>query len=254
MRADPVSAASAVLDKDSPKPLYVQLEEVLRAELAAGTYGANHMIPSEVELSRRFGVSRMTARGVVTQLVREGLLHRVQGKGTFVVEPKIEARSLAYQGIREQLESMGYFTATKVLEFKRVKADPRLAGTFDVPEGEPLRFVKRVRSVEDGPISLHLSYIPEALCPGLTVDRMEEEQLCVILAGSYSLTAATVVETLESTQATAAEARALGVDRRFPLLLLTDSYRSVGGRVFEHSKVLFRGDKIKLRFEYHNAA
>jgi GntR family transcriptional regulator len=250
----PVGAAPTGLDKDSPKPLYAQLEEVLRAQIVGGAYGANHMIPSEVELSRRFGVSRMTARGVVLQLVREGLLHRVQGKGTFVLEPKIEARSLAYQGIREQLESMGYFTQTKLLEFKRIAADPRLARTLDVPEREPLRFVKRLRLVKDSPISLHLTYIPEALCPGLTSDRMEDEQLCVILAENFNLTSATVIETLESTQATAAEARALGVERRFPLLLLTDTYRSAGGRVFEHSKVLFRGDKIKLRFEYRGAA
>ncbi|MDR1236737.1 MAG: GntR family transcriptional regulator, partial [Propionibacteriaceae bacterium] len=146
-----------VLQKNSPKPLYVQLEELLRAEIVGGAYGLNGMIPSELELSRRFSISRMTARAVVTQLVNEGLLHRVQGKGTFVVEPKIEARSLAYQGIREQLEAMGYSTTTELLEFKDVPADSRLAKILGVPLGEPLHFVKRLRSVDDVPISLHLS-------------------------------------------------------------------------------------------------
>jgi GntR family transcriptional regulator len=246
----PGDGGSAVLDKDGPKPLYRQLEELLRAQIVQGTYRPNQMIPSEVELSRTFGISRMTARAVVTQLVQEGLLRRAQGKGTFVVEPKIEAGSLAYRGIRQQLEAMGYSTTTQLLQFTTVPADVRSAGILNVPQGEPLFFVRRLRSVEGDPISLHLSYIPRALGPTLTDDRLEDEQLCVVLAEDFNLTSHSVVETLESTQATAAEARLLGVERRFPLLLLTDTHRSVSGRAFEHTKVLFRGDKVKLRFEY----
>ncbi|MDR3070056.1 MAG: GntR family transcriptional regulator [Propionibacteriaceae bacterium] len=243
-------SGNSVLLKDSPKPLYMQLEELLRAEIVSGEYTANQMIPSEVELSRRFGISRMTARAVVTQLVQEGLLHRVQGKGTFVVEPKIEAKSLAYQGIREQLESMGYSIDTKLLEFKTIPADVQLARVFSVPRDEPLLFVKRLRSVEGTPISLHTSYMPQALCPSVNQERLIDEQLCVILAQDYNLTASSVVETLESSQASTSEAKHLGVERRFPLLLLTDTYRAGSGRIFEHTKVLFRGDKVKLQFEY----
>ncbi|MDR1392497.1 MAG: GntR family transcriptional regulator [Bifidobacteriaceae bacterium] len=239
-----------VLQKNSPKPLYMQLEELLRAEIVGGAYGPDGMIPSEVELSRQFEVSRMTARSVVTQLVNEGLLHRVQGKGTFVVTPKIEAKSLAYTGIREQLEAMGYSISTRLVEFQSIAADPPLARAFGLPIGEPLFFAKRLRSADGAPISLHLSYVPRALAPALEPDRLEHEQLCVILAEDYSLTQRRVVETLESTQATTAEGKLLGVERRFPLLLLTDAYTAANGRVFEYTKVLFRGDKIKLRFEY----
>jgi GntR family transcriptional regulator len=244
---------TTVLQKNSPKPLYVQLQELLRAEIVAGTYGYSGMIPSELELSRRFEISRMTARAVDTQLVNEGLLHRVQGKGTFVVEPKIEAHSLAYHGIREQLESLGYAITTKLLEFKTIAADGQLAKVLGVPTGEPLLFAKRLRSADDVPISLHLSYIPQALAATLRPDRLESEQLCVVLAEDFSLSSANVVETLESAVASAAEAKLLGVERRFPLLLLTDSYRSANGRVFEYTKVLFRGDKVKLHFEYGSA-
>ncbi|MDR1790182.1 MAG: GntR family transcriptional regulator [Propionibacteriaceae bacterium] len=238
------------LRKDSPKPLYKQLEELLRAEIVSGVYGPNQMIPSELELSRMFGISRMTARAVVTQLVNEGLLHRVQGKGTFVIEPKIPTGPLAYQGIREQLESMGYSTSTALIEFHEIQADIQLARIFDVPVDEPLYFTKRLRNVEGTPISLHLSYVPKALAPTLTGDSLEAEQLCMVLANDFELTSASVTETLESVLATTAEARLLGVERRFPLLLLTDTHSSKTGRVFEYTKVLFRGDKVKLHFEY----
>ncbi|MDR0626495.1 MAG: GntR family transcriptional regulator [Bifidobacteriaceae bacterium] len=242
--------AAVTLKKNSPKPLYMQLDELLRAEILSGVYGQNGMIPSELELGRRFGVSRMTVRGVVTQLVNEGLLSRVQGKGTFVVEPKIEARSLAYQGIREQLEGMGYRTTTELLEFTTVPANAQHAKLLKVPTGEPLLFAKRRRAIGSTPISLHLSYIPQALAPSLERERLENEQLCVVLAEDFSLTSSKVVETLESTSASKAEAKLLGIQSGFPLLLLTDNYWAANGRIFEHTKVLFRGDRVKLSFEY----
>ncbi len=242
--------AVPVVQRNGPKPIYVQLADLLRADIVTGLYRPHEMIPSELELSRQHGISRMTARGVVTQLVNEGLLYRVQGKGTFVVEPKIRASSLAYRGIREQLESLGYSTDTKLVDFRTIAADHNLAQVFNVPEGEPLVFAKRLRSADGTPISLHLSYVPHSLAPTLAPDGLEDEQLCVILARDFSLEAGAVTETLESTQASAEEARLLGVDRQFPLLLLSDMYRTGSGRVFEFTKVLFRGDKVKLQFEY----
>lgn len=241
---------SDVVQKNGPKPIYLQLSERLRADVVAGRYQPNDVIPSELELSRRHGISRMTARAVVTELVNEGLLHRVQGKGTFVVEPKIPARSLAYRGIREQLESMGFATKTKLVDFRTEAANHQLATVFGVAVGEPLVFAKRLRLVDDKPISLHLSYVPEALAPTLGPDRLEDEQLCVILARDFALAAETVSETLESTLASTAEAELLGVEQLFPLLLLSDTYQAATGRVFEYTKVLFRGDKVKLQFEY----
>jgi GntR family transcriptional regulator len=238
------------LEKNSPRPLYAQLEEVLRADLFSKKYAPNEMIPSELELSRTYGVSRMTARAVVTQLVNEGLLRRVQGKGTFVIAPKISAKSLAYMGIREQLESLGYSTSTRLIDFKRISAGELVAKQLGVTVGDRLFFVKRLRLADSVPISLHLSYLPQALCPTLVPDNLETEQLCVILSRDFNLVSASTTETLESVVATTAEAKHLAVERRFPLLLLDDVHRTASNRAFEYTRVLFRGDKIKLHFEY----
>ena len=104
-----------VLEHDSAVPLYVQLEEILRAKISSGEWRPNQRIPSENELNKIYGVSRMTGRGVLTTLVNDGLLFRVQGKGTFVSPTKISTISPAYLGLREQLEAMGYETTTNLL-------------------------------------------------------------------------------------------------------------------------------------------
>ncbi|MDR3255336.1 MAG: GntR family transcriptional regulator [Synergistaceae bacterium] len=241
-----------MLDKSSPKPLYLQLEEILRTSIHNGEWEPNHAIPSEIELSRLYDVSRMTTRSVVTQLVNEGLLYRVQGKGTFVAEPKITTQSLAYMGVREQLERMGYQIETKLVDFSETKADARVSDILEVSAGDALYYIRRVRFADGKHISLHTSYIPQSLAPGLTDENLESEQLCVILKRQFGLDPASVSETLESVLANDKEADLLKIDRRFPLLMLEDVNKTASGKIFEYSKVLFRGDKIKLRFEYDN--
>ena len=100
-----------MLEKNSPKPLYQQLKDILVDAIDSEKWKANEKIPSENELSSIYGLSRMTVRSVLTDLVKEGLLYRVQGKGTFVAE-KIVTVSPSYIGIREQLEKMGFEVET----------------------------------------------------------------------------------------------------------------------------------------------
>lgn len=239
-----------MLDRNSPIPLYAQLEDVLRAAIIQREWEVNTAIPSEVELSKNYNLSRMTVRSVITTLVNEGLLYRVQGKGTFVAEPKIATKSLAYMGIREQLEEMGYETSTQLVNFDQIRADAYLSGIFSIPSGEPIQYIERVRSIKDDPISIHRSYIPARLCPGLTDEHLETEQLCVIMEREYGLKADHVSESLSAILANEREADMLLVEPRHPLLMLEDINRTSAGIAFEYSKVLFRGDKIKLHFEF----
>ena len=142
----PVSdVGSETLDRDASIPLYLQLAGLLRGRIERGEWQAGQKIPSENELNRLYGVSRMTARQVLAQLVNENLLFRVQGKGTFVAHPKISTRSPAYKGIREQLEGMGYAVATKVLADKIVPADEPVARALRIPVGERVHEIRRVR-------------------------------------------------------------------------------------------------------------
>ena len=175
----------------------------------------------------------------------------MQGKGTFVAHPKISTRSPAYKGIREQLEGMGYAVATKVLADKVVPADEPVARALQIPVGERVHEIRRVRLIaDDEPISLHTSYVPERLAPVLAVDDLVDRQLCVVLEEDHGLRMSKISEGLESTLPNAQEAKALKIRRTTPLLLLTHEIADPTGRLFEFSRILFRGDKLRLQFHY----
>lgn len=239
-----------MLDRNNPKPLYIQLEDILRTHIANGEWQPSQVIPSENELSKEYGISRMTVRSVITTLVKEGLLYRVQGKGTFVSTPKISARSPAYVGVREQLETQGYTINTKLVTFETIAASKKIGQLLNLPPFSDVLYIKRVRYADDEPVSIHESYIPKHLCTDFTHEKMQHEQLCNLLREHYNLTADSVHETLESILATDNEAKLLDIQKGYPLLLLKETSKTISGIVYEYSKIVFRGDKICLEFDY----
>lgn len=239
-----------VLERDSAVPLYVQLEQILSGKITGGEWQPNQRIPSENELNRMYGLSRMTVRGVLTKLVNDGLLLRVPGKGTYVAPAKISAVSPAYRGIREQLEALGYSTTTRLVSFDREAATSVVRDRLGLARGDEVYVVVRVRSVQGEPISLHRSHIPAALAPDLDQHDVVSEQLCVVLEKSYGLPMRHVHEQLEAVAVSANEAKQLDMHRGDPALLLHDVNADADERPFEYSSIVFRGDRLRLTFDY----
>ena len=239
-----------MLDRNSSIPLHTQMEELIKTHLNDGSWGCGDLIPSENELSREFGVSRMTVRNVITSLVHEGLLFRIPGKGTYVSEQKIQAKSLSYAGIREQLEKMGYEVSTKLLKAPEEVGTEKLCRIFGLPSKTLFVKLIRLRFIKGIPLSIHTSFVPAVWCPDLLEKDLENVQLCHLLNSEYNLQQIRTEETLESVAATAEEAAMLQIKAGHPLLLLTDTIYGEGNRPYEYAKVIFRGDRIKLSFEF----
>lgn len=238
-----------MLERNNPKPLYQQLHDILVDAIDSGRWGPNEKIPSENNLSTTYGLSRMTVRAVLTDMVKEGLLYRVQGKGTFVAE-KITTLSPSYIGIREQLEKMGYEVTTKIIECKTELCSSTVAKYLGIESGSSIFKIKRVRYIKGEPISIHISHIPPMYSDKLTPELLEKEQLCVLLNDFYGLQKKQVNETLESVLALNEESSLLNVEKGHPLLLLRDILYSEDGNPYEYTKVVFRGDKVKIKLHY----
>lgn len=238
------------LQRNSSVPLYAQLEAILRAQIATEEFLPDQRIPSENELNRMYGVSRMTARGVLTTLVNDGLLFRVPGKGTFVAPLKINTVSPAYRGIREQLEAMGYETSTQLLGAAVEDVPEWIRERLGLASSEAVYTIRRLRSLQGNPISLHHSYVPARLAPGLENLDVVNEQLCVVLESQFGLRMRKVAENLEAIAAGKQESKQLNIRLGAALLRLEDLIADGDGKPFEFSRIVFRGDKIRLSFTY----
>lgn len=238
----------------SNKSVHVQLEEQLRTRILNKEWEPGVAILSENEIARQYSVSRMTARSVITQLVGEGLVYRVPGKGTFVAEPQTVAQRGSFSCIREQLQQQGWSVSTRLLAAQKAPAPKKIAHALAIGEGEAVFEVCKVRSVENTPISLSTSYFPASLCPGLLDIDLENDNTCEILREHYGIVRSRIHETLESSIATFSEAESLGILPGHPLLLLWSQMISDEAKPYEYTKVLFRGDRIRLSFDYEDLA
>lgn len=238
------------LKKNTPTPLYQQIEEYIRNSINEGKYLPDQKIPSEAELMKMFSVSRITVRGACSRLVEDGVLYRVKGKGTFVSDNKITTTSLFYMGFREQLEQMGFETDTELLERKVVSASENVADHLNISKGDSVMLIMRLRKVSGNPVSLHYSYLPyDRFRELFSDDRLENEQLCVLIEEKYSIIPHRVVETLEAVLSDDETDEVFGPD--CPLLRLEDTMYGPDNSPYEYSRVVFRGDRVRLMYEFN---
>ena len=240
------------LNRADSTPLGTQLRNIIREKIRSGEWAPDTMIPSENKLSEMYGVSRMTVRGVITQFVSQGFLYRIQGKGTFVSDTKFEISGLQYSGLRKQLEEQGHSVSTELISCEKMQADEYIAEKLHIRAGDEIYRICRVRAANGVNLSYHESFVPVALCPNLEQKDLQNEQLCKIMNTDYLLQRGRVVETLESFTADRSKAGYLNVKPGFPLILLQDQLFTQDNIVYEFSSVYFRGDKMKIRIEYHD--
>ncbi|QQO08103.1 GntR family transcriptional regulator [Breznakiella homolactica] len=239
-----------MLDRQSALPLHTQFETIMRQKIEDEEWPINACIPSENEFSKIYGISRMTVRAVLNRLVDAGLLFRAQGKGTFVAEPKIISKPLVRYGIREQLEQMGYETSTKMISIEKIPATAKVSRILSIERGLDIFAVKRIRFIKEIPLSYHISYVPARHFPGLEEQDLENNQMCNVIEKNYNYPIQHRIETLEATTATTEEAWLLSVKPDFPLLLLENIVYTDRELPLEYSRIIFRGDRIKIKMEY----
>lgn len=234
-----------------PGPKYHRIKENLIQRMEQGMLLPGALIPPEPELCREFGVSRITVRKAIGDLVHEGKLYTVQGKGTYVAKPKLEERFVQRAfGIYEDMERRGLTLTTTVLRQEIIPAVENVAARLAMPLGAPVHVLERVRSVEGEKLLFSTTYIPETLCPGLINDDLSSGSLYRLLEQKYGLKIARGERRIEAVPAGQREARLLDLALASPLLLLDTIACCPDGQPFEYSRVLHRGDRTRIEVEF----
>jgi GntR family transcriptional regulator len=233
------------LDRRGGVPLYVQIREALSEEIAGMQPGS--AVATENELERRFGVSRITVRKAIDDLVVEGLLERQQGRGTFVRDRKLTHELNKITSWTEQLKTLGYEPGTTHAERAVVEPPRRVSNILRLGEGERVVRLRRLRLADNLPVSIMVNYLPEDLVPGLVDFGVEHESLYEHLESSYGLVPATAIDTVEAREADEQEAELLKIEPWSPVISVTRIGHLDDGTPLEVALVTSRGDKYQYK-------
>ncbi len=223
-----------MIDKESLIPLYVQVYEALRRRIAAREILPRQALPPEPELMKTFAVSRATVRSAVDLLLREGLVTREKGRGTFVAPPRHSYRFTTLTSFTEELLASGYRPSSRILDFSLRPAPPEVARMLGIPEGEEIIRLERQRFADGNAVGLNLSHLPHRLCPDLTADDIGGSSLYKVLEKKYGLYITKAHRDFETVKAERYEAELLGVTVGTPVLKLTGTVATAEGTVVDY--------------------
>jgi GntR family transcriptional regulator len=238
--------------KSNGIPLYVKVRETLRGEY--GQLPPKTVIPTELELMERFGVSRITLRKAIDDLVVEGLLERQQGKGTFTSSPKLTHELNAITSWTEQIRALGYSPRTAHKVCKEISAPTRVAHALNLSPLEKVFMLRRTRLAGEEPLSLMTNYIPSRMVPDIANECDKGESLYELLEKRYGLIPYRAIDTVETRSATDEEAELLGIEPWSPILLVTRLSYLRDGAPFELVSAISRGDRYQYRVTLHGRA
>ncbi|PTQ56648.1 MAG: putative transcriptional regulator of N-Acetylglucosamine utilization, GntR family [Candidatus Carbobacillus altaicus] len=238
-----------MLNKDTPIPLYYQLKEKLTEAIMNGSWPVGTMIPSERELSEKYGISRMTVRQALGEMVKEGLLVRKKGKGSFVAEPKINQELIRLTSFSEDMRSRGLTPDSRVKSVYLQEASPAIQNYLSLKADAQVIVVERIRLANEQPMAFETSHLPIARFPDLKHHVLDAKSLYNLLEEHYHVTIKYARQTLEASLSDAVVSKILEIPHASPVLLITRVTYDSENRPFEYVKSIYRGDRYKFIVE-----
>lgn len=235
----------AVLNKSDGIPLYIQIRKSLHNDIVNNVLVPGQRLPSEDELALQFGVSRMTVRQGISDLIDEGLLYRRHGVGTFVAQPHIERDHTHLTNFIEIARKEGIDLKIRLLAAEVLPAKFKVARSLSLEEGDLVIRVKTLRYASGVPITVHDAYVPYKLFPQLLQENLEARHLWEIFE-SYGYPIKRAVQRLEAREAEEEMAILLEAEAGAPILYKERTVFLDDGTPVEFTYCFNRGDRYRL--------
>ncbi len=237
------------LSNNPAQPLYLQIREALSDSIDYADLKADDPLPSERDMSEFYSVNRLTVRKALEEMIRDGSIYQVPGKGTFVSRPKLDQKLLVMTSFTEAIRNEGHTPGSRLLGFCRVTPRPSILRAMGLPKEECVLKIRRLRSIDDEPFSISTSFLPLKYGEKLDADDFSDRSLYDILRERCGLVMSKTHSTLEAVSADAAAAEILGISTGIPMFLMSGTTSSQTGEVVEFFKVLYRGDRLRFSTE-----
>ena len=233
--------------RSKKQPLYDQLVDILIDRIEQ-EYRPGDLLPSERELSERYGLSRTTVRLALRELEDLGMVLRQHGRGTFVADRSAQVTNLSQSySFTDQQRALGRVPTTTILEFSEISADDKLAEHMKVRTGDRLFKLKRLRSADSVPMMVEVSYLPVRKFLTLKRPLLDSMPLYEIIENVYHEKIRVAEEEFYASVARPSDAHLLDISENAPVLDLVRTTYNTSNEVIEYTLSVARADQFKYK-------
>lgn len=240
-----------MLNKNSEIPIYAQLEEFIKEKIKEKKYLPGEALPTERELTELFGVSRMTIRQAVSNLVNQGVLYRIPGKGAFVSKEVIE-KKLEIESFSEDMRKRGLVPGSKIIYFEKITPDKEMRENLKLSDNDKVYFLNRLRLANDEPMAIEYCYLPEKYFPGLIKYNFARCSLYEITKEEYSVIFSYMKQSIKAINMNKKEAEMLlGKVRGFGLASIKIVYNEDENPI-EYTRTIYHPERYSYNMVLFN--
>ena len=237
-----------VLDQ-GPTPLYHQLKNILKSRILSDELKGDRRLPTEAELCMEYKVSRITVRRALSELMKDGLIYRDRGRGTFVTEGA-EFKRPELRGSIENLIAAAKGTRTRVLSYREVVSPAPIAKILQIKKTEKVFQLQLVRFISKGPLGYSFIYFPYSLGKIISPDELNgTTEIITFVEEKLKTKAHRAKQAIDVGVADKVLAENLAVQPKTPLLIIERHYYTREGSVMFVAITYFRPDLYRYEIE-----
>lgn len=240
---------TSAINRESPVPLHHQVRNYLLACIESGELQPGQQLLKEREYVDMFGISLAPIRQGILDLVKEGYLYRVAGRGTFVREQKVEEKISMLSSFTESMQSKGIKSTMRVVELSVGKVPRNVQQAFQADDKELFVFLQRVALLNGKALALLVSYLPERLVSGLEKLDLNDQSLYRALEKRYGIILTRAESSIEVVRCHDPQATLLGLTSGIPMLQVEGKTYDIEERLIEFSRVLYQADRFRFTIE-----
>lgn len=235
------------VDRNSPLPLHYQLKQHLLEKIESGEWKSNDLIPSEQEMQNSFGLSRITVRQALSDLVYEGLLIRERGRGTFVAPPKMTHSPEERKSLTEFMTEKGIKPGWQVIEKGFIEANKEVSANLKLPHKTRVYRIRRLRLAADEVIGQHTAYLPESVSSQINEAGLLEGGSLNYISHIPQMATSHATRSIEAVAASDLDVKLLHLSLGSPVLMIQRIVLSAVGEPLEFLQARYRGDRFKYQ-------
>jgi len=244
-----LKVAGETISPISPLPLFTQIKNAIRKKILDGTYSVHSKLPSERELGEIFKVSRLTVRQALAELQREGLVFKINGKGTFVSKPKAALDGSKLRGFGEAMSSLGYESVARVLSIAEEASSKRVASKLRIEQGSLVTKVQRLRYLNRDPISLDITYVHPDIGRVMASSDLENQDIIALLENECGVHLGKAKMDIEAVLSDETMSRHLGLEEGGPVLHIERTLFSTDEEPVLYENLYYSGDVFRYSLD-----